>query len=755
VALLAIRLWPHRSLATYAPASTAVYAADGRLLRLTLAPDQQYRVWTPLESMNPTIVQALLLHEDQYFAWHPGVNPVALGRATALTLVGRGHAGASTITMQLARRIYGLHTRSVAGKIEQVLAAIWLSVRYSKYDVLEAHLNLLPYGGNVQGVGAASLIYFGKRADQVSLAEALALVVIPQSPQSRDPAGAEPAALRAARGRLLARWTVAHPADTAALRLAQAPLEYGSAAALPFLAPHLTDALIAAAPARHDIHSTISLPLQRLLEQSIARYVESHGNRGIVNASALLVDLPTMEVQALVGSAAYGNAAIGGQVNGVFAKRSPGSTLKPFIYALAVDQGLIHARTVLKDAPTTFGPYAPENFDGTFVGPIAAGDALIASRNVPAVALAAHLSQPSFYQFLKSAGVSRLASERHYGLALALGGGDVTMEELATLYAMLGNGGELRPLRYTRDAPQSAATRLLSPEASFIVLDVLTHNPRPDAIEEGTSAGSPVAWKTGTSWGFRDAWSAGVIGSRVLVVWVGNFDGTGNPAFVGLRAAAPLFFQIADAIDATDRTPRTRGLTVPPSLRKVEVCVASGDLPNADCPRRTSTWFIPGKSPIRVSTVHRRVRVDLRTGRQACADAPPGMTREEVYEFWPSDLSALFARAGMPRRRPPLPGDCADGNALLTARPQIRSPITGAAYQLRASHPTDNTIGLTATADGAVQMLYWFADANFLGAAPPNATLPWNPARAGEFALSVVDDHGASDARTVRVGLLP
>jgi len=185
------------------------------------------------------------------------------------------------------------------------------------------------------------------------------------------------------------------------------------------------------------------------------------------------------------------------------------------------------------------------------------------------------------------------------------------------------------------------------------------------------------------------------------------------------------------------------------------VCVASGDLPNADCPRRTLTWFIPGKSPIRVSTVHRRIRIDLRTGRQACADAPAATTREEVYEFWPSDLSALFARAGMPRRRPPPPGECADGGALLAARPQIRSPVTGAVYELRVSHPTASPIGLAATADGDVQMLYWFADANFLGAAPPNTTLPWTPARAGEFALSVVDDHGASDTRTVRVGMVP
>jgi penicillin-binding protein 1C len=749
-----LRLAPHRPLATYAPSSTAVYSADGALMRVTLSDDQQYRLWVKVEDLNPQLVEALLLHEDRYFYWHPGVNPVAVGRATLMALAGRGHAGASTLTMQLARRIYHLKTRTVGGKIEQMLAALWLSARYSKHDILEAQLNLLPYGGNVQGVGTASLIYFGRPAARLSLGEALALVVIPQSPKARDPAGGEPLTLRAARIRLLDRWTKRHPSDTAALRLAREPLAYGEPTQLPFVAPHLTDAILAAAGDRRDIRTTVSLPLQRLLEQSVARYIEANRARGITNASAMLVDLRTVEVKALVGSAQYFDPAISGQVNGAFAKRSPGSTLKPFIYALAMDQGLIHPRTVLKDAPIAFGPYAPENFDGAFIGPVAAQDALIGSRNVPAVALAARLSQPSFYQFLKSAGVSRLASEHHYGLSLVLGGGEVTMEELAALYASLGNGGVLRPLRYTRDAPSGASTRVLSPESSFMVLDILSHNPRPDAVEEGSSVGRPVAWKTGTSWGFRDAWSAGIVGSYALVVWVGNFDGHGNPAFVGLRAAAPLFFRIADAIDSAYPSPRAPGLDTPPGVRRVDVCLASGDLPNADCPRRAATWFIPGRSPIRVSTVHRRVRIDVRTGRQACAETPLEFVHDEIYEYWPSDLAALFARAGMPRRRAPPAGNCAVAG-VAAAKPLITSPLTGAAYEVRAPRIGQDSLSLAATADGAVRTLYWFVDSGFVGSSAPSVPLAWIPTRAGEFALSVVDDLGASDTRTLRVGFIP
>jgi penicillin-binding protein 1C len=753
--LIGLRVAPHPRLSVFAPTSTAVYSAEGRLMRLTLARDEQYRLWTPLPEMPRQLVDALLLHEDQYYAWHPGVNPVALSRATVNAMTGRGHAGASTITMQLARRLYHLQTRTVAGKFKQIAASLWLSVRYSKRDILEAHLNLLPYGGNVQGIGAASLIYFDKQPSQLTLAESLALVVIPQSPKSRTPRGPEPDALLAARLRLLDRCSRNRAIDAGTLRMARAPLSFGDPAALPFIAPHLTDMLLAGGPHRASIQSTTSISLQRLLERSVTRYIAANRSRGILNASAMLVDLRTLEVKAVVGSARYADASIAGQVNGTLAKRSPGSTLKPFIYALAMDQGFIHPRTMLKDAPVAFGPYSPENFDGTFVGPIAAQDALIGSRNIPAVALAAKLSQPSFYQFLKSAGVSRMAGERHYGLALALGGGEVTMEELATLYAALGEGGTLRRLRYTRDTPVGPSIPILSPEASFMVLDILSHNPRPGELEEGSSTGRAVAWKTGTSWGFRDAWSAGIVGSYVLVVWVGNFDGSGNPSFVGLKAAAPLFFMLADAIDSTVPSPPAPGFSVPMNVRRIEVCTASGDLPNADCPQRLATWYVPGRSPIRVSSIHRRVRIDTRTGRQACEDTPDAFAREQVFEYWPSDISALYAKAGMPRRSPPAAGECSSMQAMSTSKPSITSPMAGATYEIHARQVGAESLTLVANADGAVQTLYWFVDSGFIGTSRPSSPLSWAPSRAGAFHLSVVDDRGVSDSRALQIGLVP
>jgi penicillin-binding protein 1C len=747
LALMAVRLWPHAPLREAAGLSSAVYARDGQLLRLSLAADDQYRLWVPLADIDARLPRAVLLYEDRWFYWHPGVNPVALLRAAAGTWSGSYRRGASTISMQLARRLYGIHSQSAGGKLRQVAAALWLEARYGKRDLLEAYLNLAPYGGNIEGVGAASLIYFHKRAAKLTLAETLSLAVIPQNPRKRG--GAQTGELQAARARLAARWTAAY-GDAAPA----APLLAG-AKALPFLAPHLTDRLLRE---RHggEVFSSIDLRAQKTLERIMAQFVDNHRGQGIVNASAILLDQDSAEVRALVGSSDYFSSAIAGQVNGTEAKRSPGSTLKPFIYALALDQGLLHPATILKDMPTAFGPFSPENFDGRFIGPISAQDALVRSRNVPAVALAAKLHNPGLYDFLKSAEVTRLASEQHYGLALALGGGEVTMEELARLYLMLAKRGVLEPLRYQlRDGAAQVhqnAARLLSAEAAFITLDMLRANQRPDTREAATP---PVAWKTGTSWGFRDAWTAGVFGRYVLVVWIGNFDGSGNPAFVGIDAAAPLFFRIVDSLRAQgiDKPQAQQALTLAPpaGVTRIEVCSASGELPNALCPERATTWFIPGKSPIRVSDLHRAVTLDAASGLPTCARGPG--TRSEVYEFWPTDMLRLFREAGMPRRQAPKLPDCGAPAASGDDAPAIVAPNRSTTYTVRLSQPVP--LALRASAVGAHDTLFWFANGGLIGKGLPAEALAWMPAAPGRVELKVVDQQGRSDSREIDVEFVP
>jgi len=748
--LLAMRLWPAPPLQQRAALSRAFYSSDGALLRITLAADEQYRVWTPLDQIEPRLIDAVQLYEDRWFRWHPGVNPVSLVRGAWTSYSGGTRRGASTLTMQLARRLYRIDSGSAQGKLKQIAAALWLEARYSKRDILEAYLNLAPYGGNIEGVGAASLVYFGKRAAHLSLPESLALAVIPQNPNRRGAGEAAwPIALQGARERLWQTWLQQHGALATREAEMDLPLKLRSVKQLPFGAPHAVQTLLAQLPAQPQTTLSLHGPTQAAVERAINQFIERRQSVGVRNAAALLVDASTMQVKAWVGSADYFNEAIDGQVNATTAKRSPGSTLKPFIYGLALDQGVLHPRTILKDAPTSFGTYSPENFDGRFEGPITAQEALIKSRNIPAVSVSARLSQPTLYGFLKQAGVSKLASEQHYGLALTLGGGELSMEELAMLYAMLANAGELSPLSFVSEDQQKKPRRLLSPEAAFVTLDMLSRNPRPDT---GVPAFPGVAWKTGTSWGFRDAWTAGVFGRYVLVVWVGNFDGSSNATFVGVQTAAPLFFNIVDSLRSQGLDPGAMATTTPANLARVQVCAASGDLPNAYCKDLASTWFIPGKSPIKVSTLHREVLIDQASGRAVCALGPG--VRSEVFEFWGTDMLQLFAQAGLPRRIPPVARCGATRTDALAVAdgPQIVAPLRGANYVLRIAHPTPLSLRANAAQAGP---LYWFADAAFVGEAQAGKDLSWSPPTAGRYVLSVVDAQGVTDTREVAVEFAP
>ncbi len=709
------RVIPHQPLRARFPTSTAVYDDGGDLLRLTLSPDEKYRAWVPLDRVSPLLVDATLLQEDGHFWLHPGVDPLALLRGAWQTyVVGGRRQGGSTITMQLARILYGIRSSTPGGKLAQIGRAVQLELCYTKREILEAYLNLVPYGGNLEGAAAASLIYFGKDPSQLTVSEALTLVVLPQNPTRRAPgAGAGPGApLRAAQAVLYARWQATHP----------------------------------------------RVRLQALLERHIRGYVAAQARLGVHNAAAMLVDSRTMDVKALVGSADFLNRDIAGQVNGTRAKRSPGSTLKPFIYALGLDQGVLHPMTVLKDAPSAFGAYSPENFDGRFVGPLTAKDALIRSRNVPAVYVAAQLSQPDLYGFLELAGVSGLRSREYYGLALVLGGGSLTMEELVSLYGALANRGVVRPVRYRADQPASAGVRLLSAEASYVTLDMLKDNPRPGDVSAATPGPLPVYWKTGTSYGFRDAWTIGMFGPYILAVWVGNFDGSGNPAFVGVQVAAPLFFRVVDAVEAMEPSLAEPVRSFPAGLTMVDVCAASGDLPNADCPRTVPTWFIPGKSPIRVSTLHQALLIDDRTGLRACPPYTGGPAHRVVYEMWGSDLLKLFQQAGLPRRTPP-PFDprcemhLAESQG--STRPQITSPLRGVVYSLRAKRLGQEIITLRATTGAGVREVYWFVGKTFVGKAPPGGSLAWRAEAPGSFMVRAVDDQGQADSRLVELAVVP
>ncbi len=740
--------------------SRQVFDRHHELLRLTLARDEKYRIYTPLSEISPELIRATLLHEDRYYNRHPGVNLVPVVRsAWSLLTTGKAHAGASTITMQLARLRYGIRTRTISGKLLQMFRAVQIERHYSKREILEAYFNLAPYGRNLEGAGAASLLYFGKPPSQLSLPEAVTLSVIPQSPARRTlyPDRENPA-LTAAQNRLFDQIAPGNRGKAFRARALSAP---------PFLAPHFTRQMLKKGDdGPLAIVTTLDMGLQRMVESRIRDFVAGRREQGIHNAAVLLVDTATMEILADVGSADFFDKTIRGQNDGTRSKRSPGSTLKPFIYALAMDQGLIHPLSLLVDAPQRFAEYNPENFDREFAGPIRATDALVRSRNIPAIALTSQLAHPGFYDWLKSAGIALPHPESFYGLTLALGGAEVTLEDLARLYGALANDGKLRPLARTLPHQADPGRVLFSPEAAFLTLEMLKTNGRVSPGSEDPD--EPVYWKTGTSNGFRDAWTVALFGHDLVAVWVGDFDGRANPAFLGRSGAAPLAFQIIDNLHA-NRGLRWKPRQPPPgaNLRKEEFCAVSGQLPLEGCKDRVTGWFIPGRSPISTCSIHREVLVDAATGLRVPVDDGTRALRREIYEFWPSNLLELFDRAGMPRRLPPpfLPGSgpeaiaanaAGNGISLKGRALQIVFPQSGQTYAIRASdddrhndrHNDRHTLPLKAEADSGVMQLYWFADKQFLGTSAPGEAFPWQPTP-GKYQIIAVDDHGRSDSVSV------
>ena len=727
--------------------SKAVYDDHHQLLRLTLSKDDKYRLFTPLSDISSELVEATLLQEDQYFRWHPGINPFSLFKAVWQTYgVQSRRVGASTITMQVARMRFGINSRHITGKLMQIFRAFQLEMNYSKDELLEAYLNLAPYGGNIEGVGAASLVYFNKSVNKLSLPEALTLSIIPQNPGKRTP---DNKSLKIIRDHLYARWLVKHPEDGNKRETFGLPLVMQQLSNLPFSAPHFVN-MVLSDPSLHQqsIDSSLDSRVQVIINRITKNYLARKKSIGAYNASVLLVDTRDMTVKGLLGSADFFDKNISGQINGIDIKRSPGSTLKPFIYGLALDQGLIHPDTVLKDVPHSFNGYNPENFDYDFMGPVKAKDALVLSRNIPAVYLSNQLANPTLHQLLEKAQVSQLKPESYYGLSLNLGGVELTMRELVGLYSMLVNDGVWYPIRFYHDENKGSGRRLLSPEASFLVLDMLKSSPHGD-FGNKTSLHLPVSWKTGTSSGYRDAWTVGTFGPYVLAVWIGNFDNKANPAFVGKDIAAPLFFELIDAIKH-ERGPLSviTKNTASMNLEKVEVCKASGMLPTRYCLDTEWTWFIPGKSPIKTDTIFREVAINNRTGLRTCHIDEN--TRFEIFEFWPSDLLKIYKRAGIQRRTPPFfEADCAlSGNSGIN--PQITSPQAGISYVIRANSQFNNKIPLSAVSDAGIAHLYWFINETFVAKTKVGQTYLWD-AKPGKYVVRVVDDHGLSDARDIHV----
>jgi penicillin-binding protein 1C len=537
---LAWRSYVHRlgplDLSEARRASQVVLDHDGKLLRAFTMPDGRWRLPATLADVDPRFTALLLAYEDHRFYEHHGVDVAALGRAALqFMLRGRIVSGGSTLTMQVARLLEPRPEKSIAAKLRQIARALEIEAHHRKSAILNLYLALAPYGGNIEGVRAASLAYFGKEPRHLTIAEAALLVALPQAPEARRPDRFADRA-RAARDLVLDRAYergVITAAERYAARREDVPHER---LAFPMLAPHAAEAALRADPTSEVHRLTLSRDWQASLEELARESAVRLGPK--LSVAILVVDNASGEIRAHVGAADYFSADRAGAIDMTEALRSPGSALKPFIYALAFESGLAHPETLLDDQPTRYGLYAPEDFTLGFEGTVTARHALQMSLNLPAVEMLDAVGPDRFLARLRNAGADIvLPQDSEPGLAIALGGLGIRLSDLARLYAGLARGGSVPVLRErVNDAP-TEPRRICEPVAAWYVADILRGAPPPENAPFGR-----LAFKTGTSYGFRDAFAVGFDKKNTIAVWVGRPDNGAVPGLIGRVAAAPILF---------------------------------------------------------------------------------------------------------------------------------------------------------------------------------------------------------------------
>jgi len=559
--------------------SAIVLDRHGQLLRAFTTEEGRWRLPVEPAEVDPRYIAMLLAFEDRRFRSHFGVDPIAMGRAILQFVThGRVISGGSTLTMQVARLLDGEHDRTLIGKFRQMVRALQLEARLSKDDILRLYLRLAPFGGNLEGVRAASLAYFGKEPRRLSIGEAALLVALPQSPEARRPDRALAAAQRA-RDRVLARLVEAQVITASEADRAKLEAVPHVRTEFPKLAPHLSESRLKQAPHVRVHRLTLDREVQASLEALARSHARAMGEQ--LSAAILAVDHHTGEVLGHVGSSDYFDEARLGAIDMTGAVRSPGSTLKPLIYGLAFEAGLAHPETLIEDRPTRFGTYAPKNFDEDFHGTVTIRQALQQSLNIPAVKVLNAVGPSRLVGHMRRIKLSPvIGGDAEPTLAIALGGIGLTLSDLAQLYAALARGGEAVSLVNTMDAataPQSAdAGRprlLLSPVATWYVTDILKDSPPPES-----AFGGRIAYKTGTSYGYRDAWAVGYDGRYTVAVWVGRADGSSTPGLSGRTAAAPLLFDAFQRLSpvraSLPRAPAgaiaATGAGLPPPLKRFD-----------------------------------------------------------------------------------------------------------------------------------------------------------------------------------------
>ena len=718
--------------------STIIYAQDSTLLHGFLTPDEKWRMYTTLDEITPELKKAIVFKEDKYFHYHYGVNPIAIARAIFYNIKSRRRtSGASTISMQVAR-LLDPKPRTYSNKIKEMFRATQLEWHYTKNEILQLYLNLAPFGGNIEGVKAASVIYFGKLPSHLSIGEIATLSIIPNRPVSLR-LGKNNEYIKQQRNKWLNRYKQNNlfPKQNIDDAIDEPINAYRHN--VPRMAPHISHRLKNKYPKQNIIYSSIDCEIQRKLESIVKNYSQSLYFQNIKNATCLVIDNKSHKVKAYIGSADFFNNEDGGQVDGITAIRSPGSTLKPLLYAMAIDKGLITPKYCIADVPFSLSGYEPENYDGKFYGNISIEFALAKSLNVPAVKVLNKLGIKTFIDKLSQINFTQIKSNKNnLGLSIALGGCGSKLEELTTMYSAFANEGRYQNISFIQKKKNKPAQKMISKASAFMITEILTQLTRPDLpLAWANSKHMPkIAWKTGTSYGRRDAWSIGYNKKYTVGTWVGNFSGEGVPELSGASKASPLLFKIFNTIDHNSES---EWFSMPDEVSFRAVCPETGLLPSKHCSNDMLDYYIPGVSSMQTCQHIKIVPIAIDSSVSYCTSCKPhsGYIKAEYPNLSPEIIAYYEVNHIDYLKIPPHNQKCE--RIIAGKAPQITSPIHKNKYYVDVNN--EMQIKLSCQVSNDVNKIYWYINKKFFKAVKPSESIFFDPEE-GKIQISCSDDKG-------------
>ncbi len=725
--------------------STVVTDNKGEVINAFLTSDQKWRMKTELNEISPLLRKTIIAKEDKYFYSHPGVNPLAVSRAFFKNILRmKRTSGASTITMQVARALEP-RKRNIISKAVEMFRAFQLEWKYDKDEILQMYLNLVPYGGNIEGVKSASQLYFRKNPDHLSLAEITALSIIPNRPSSLV-MGKNNERIIEERNRWLKKFASDKVFTEKEIEDALAEPLIASRGMVPHYVPHLAYKL--RKTGADLIRTNIDLNTQLKTEKLIEDYVRTQRLHNIKNAAVVIIDNKTHKVITYVGSSSFVDSTDGGQVNGANAIRQPGSTLKPLLYSLCFDEGLLTPKAIVTDVAVNYQGYAPENYDEKFNGYVSVEYALDHSLNIPAVKSLKMLGHEELMRKLIQCNFKQIEKDqRKLGLSMILGGCGATLEELTAMYSIFATNGNFIAPSFTQDDTVRVSRNIISPAAAYMTNEILSKINRPDfpLSWSATERMPKIAWKTGTSYGRRDGWSIGYNKRFTVGVWTGNFSGVGVAELSGANVATPLLFKIFNTIDYDSDE---EWFTQPKDCDIRQVCSETGLIPTEHCTSITTDYFIPLISSNQTCNNWQQIMVNPDEKISYCKNcAPENGYKKKWYKITESDMQSWFednriSYSKIPEHNP----DCElifKGNA-----PFITFPVNGSEYLMSKKSP--DPLQLVCKTSNDVSKVYWYVNNRFYKACNASDKQFFVPEE-GVVKISCTDDKGRN--RDIRINV--